>query len=230
MQGSSENATVLPTSLQTEKKTTFRVISYDVILSWRTAYWKGHPLWLLSHWEPTCHAADMTLFECSVYMWSELQRAPQMTKWLEVSKQPTNRLSSSRQEAGSSRGAALSHLPAALAASPPHHSNHVWWCAQLHAGRLFWFQPVWHICCLSRCVVPVCEPSATGANVLLILPSVFANRAHAYKQASMVHIVRKVRRPYKTLRAPVPLVSQAINPAANVWCVGRRMWVLCIIC
>lgn len=26
-------------------------------------YWKRHPLWLLSHWEPTCHMADMTLFE-----------------------------------------------------------------------------------------------------------------------------------------------------------------------
>lgn len=54
-------------------------------------YWKGHPLWLLSHWEPTCHTADMTLFECDVYMWSELQWAPQMTKWLGVPKQPTNR-------------------------------------------------------------------------------------------------------------------------------------------
>lgn len=41
--------------------------------------------------------------------------------------------------------------------SLPRHSSHVWWCAQLRAGRLFWFQPVWHICCLSRCVVPVCR-------------------------------------------------------------------------
>lgn len=56
-----------------------------------TEYWKGHPLWLLSHWEPTCHKADMTLFELSVHMWSELQQAPRMTKWLGVSKQPTNR-------------------------------------------------------------------------------------------------------------------------------------------
>lgn len=56
-----------------------------------TVYWKGHRLWLLSHCEPTCHTADMTLFECSAYMWSELQQAPQMTKWLGVSKQPTNR-------------------------------------------------------------------------------------------------------------------------------------------
>lgn len=100
--------------------------------------------------------------------------------------------------------------------SLPHHSNHVWWCAQLHAGRLFWFQPVWHICCLSRCVVPACEPSATGANAPLVLLSVFTNRARAYKQASMVHIVWKVRRPYETLRAPAQLVSQAINPAASV--------------
>lgn len=103
-------------------------------------------------------------------------------------------LSSSRQEAGSSRGAALSHLPAALAASPPHHSNRVWWCAQLHAGRLFWFQPVWHICCLSCCVAPVCELSATGANVFLIPLSVFTG-TRASKQASMVHVVREVRRP-----------------------------------
>lgn len=32
-------------------------------------YWKGHPLWLLCHWQSTCQAADLTLFECSVYMW-----------------------------------------------------------------------------------------------------------------------------------------------------------------
>lgn len=55
-----------------------------------TVYWKGHPLRLLSHWEPTCHMADMTLSECSGCMWSALHWAPQMTKWLGVSKQPTN--------------------------------------------------------------------------------------------------------------------------------------------
>lgn len=109
-----------------------------------------------------------------------------------------------------------------------HHSDHVWWCAQLHVGRLFWFQLVWHICCLSRCVVPVCELSATGANVSPILLSVFTNRARAYKQASMLHVMWWVRRPYETLRAPVQLVSPAINPTKNVWCAGCRMCVLCI--
>lgn len=75
----------------------FRIMSNDVILSQYSMhfcshmYWKGHPLWLLSHREPTCHAADMTLFECDMYIWSELQRATQMTEWLECQSNPTNR-------------------------------------------------------------------------------------------------------------------------------------------
>lgn len=101
----------------------------------------------------------------SAYMWSELQQAPLMTKWLGVSKQPTNRPVLSQRRC--------------LVSSAS--SNHVWWCGQLHAGRLFWFQPVWHICCLSNCVVPVWELSSTGANTLLILLSAFANRVRAYK-------------------------------------------------
>lgn len=93
------NHTALPTSLQAEKKTTQELSQWCHMMLFclsalrictHAVYWKGHRLWLLSHWEPTCHTADMTLFECSVYMWSELQQA-QMTKWLGVSKQPTNR-------------------------------------------------------------------------------------------------------------------------------------------
>lgn len=148
----------------------------------------------------------------SVYMWSELQQAPLMTKWLGVSKQPTNRPVLSQTGSWEQQRRCL-----VSSAS----GNHVWWCAQLHAGRLFWFQPVWHICCLSRCVVPVWELSATGAKAPLILLSVFTNRARAYKQASMVHIMWKVRRPYETMRAPVRLVSQAINPLCK--CVVCRL-------
>lgn len=60
----------------------FRMMSYDVILSLHTVHLysqcieKDIPFRLLSHWEPTCHTADMTLFECDVRIWSELQRAP----------------------------------------------------------------------------------------------------------------------------------------------------------
>lgn len=192
-----------------------------------TVYWKGHRLWLLSHWEPTCHTADMALFECGAYMWSELQRAPpddKVTRGVKAAYKQACPLPDRKLGAAEA-------LPCLICQqrSLPHHSNRVWWCAQLHAGRLFWFQPVWHICCLSRCVVPVCELSATGANAPLVLLSVFTNRARAHKQASMVHVVWKVRRPYETLREPVQLVSQAINlPAKCVVCVGCRMGVLCI--
>lgn len=136
---------------------------------------------------------------------------PHMTKWLECQSGPQTGLSFSRQEAGSSRGAALSHLPAALAASLPHHWERVWWCAQVHAGRLIWFHPLWHICCLSCCVVPVCEPSTTGANVPLMLPFMFTNRPLAYKLAGMVCNVWKVRRPEEMRRASVRLVLRAIT-------------------
>lgn len=79
-----------------------------------TVYWKGHGLWLLSHWEPTCHPADMTLFECSTYMWSEQRKSTPHDKVTRgVIAAYKQGLSSPRQEAGSSRGAALSHLPAA---------------------------------------------------------------------------------------------------------------------
>lgn len=54
-------------------------------------YWRGHPPWLLSHWEPTCHRADVTLFECSVYIWSEPQPTPPHDKLTWVSNRPTNR-------------------------------------------------------------------------------------------------------------------------------------------
>lgn len=152
----------------------------------------------------------------SVYMWSELRRAPLMTKWLGVSKQPTNRpvLSSTGSWEQQRRCLVSSHL------------NHIWWCAQLRAGRLFWFQPVWHICCLSRCIVPIWELGATGANAPLILLSVCTNRACAYKQASMVHIMWKVRRPCETLCAPAWLVSRALSCSANVWRVGCWIGVL----
>lgn len=63
-------------------------------------------------------------------------------------------LSSPRQEAASRGGAASSHLPAHLMVSTR------------HAGQLFWFQPVWHICCLSRCVVAVWELSSIRTALL----------------------------------------------------------------
>lgn len=78
-------------------------------------------------------------------------------------------LSSPRQEAASRGGAALSHLPAHLMASTR------------HAGQLFWFQPVWHICCLSHCVVAVWELSSIRTALLF------------YKQGSRctVHITER---------------------------------------
>lgn len=135
---------------------------------------------------------------------------PHMTKWFECQRGPQTGLSFPRQEAGSSRGAGLSQLPAVLAASLPHRHKRVWWCARVRAGRLIWSQPPWHICCLSCCVVPVCEPSTTGANVLLMLPFMFTNRALTYKLASVVGVVWKVRRPEQTPCASARLLLRAV--------------------
>lgn len=193
---------------------------------------KDNRLRLLSRWEPTCHTADMTLFECGVYMWSELQRAPRVTKWLGVSKQPTNRpvLSQTgsweqqRRCLVSSASSALCLVTAAM--SDGVHNSVLDGCFDFS------------LCDTSvACHVALCLSaglSATGANAALILLSVFTNRARAYKPAGMVLIMRKVRRPYETLRAPVQPVSQAISPDASVWRVGCGVWVLrikrCIIC
>lgn len=137
-------------------------------------YSKGHPLWLLSHCESTCHTADMTLFECTVYMWWELQRAAHMTKWLVVSMQPTNRPVLSQTGSWEQQRRCLVSSASSVrlfAVSLPRHSAHVWRRARLRAGRLFWFS----LCDTSvACHIALC-PSVSWArpvqNVLLV-PSV----------------------------------------------------------
>lgn len=176
-----------------------------------TVYWKGHPLWLLSHWEPTCHTADMTLFECSVYMWSELQQAPKMTKWLGVSKQPTNRPVLLQTGSWEQQRRCLVSSASSARCLP---------ASSQQPCLMVCTTPCWTAVLISVCdtsvachvVLSVCELSAMRANVLLIPLFVFTNRARTYKQASMVCIVWKVRRSCELLCAPVQLVPQAINP------------------
>lgn len=95
-----------------------------------TAYWKGHCPWLLSHWEPTCQLADMTLFECVCVHMIRAAASTTYDKVTRVSKQPTNRPVLSQTGSWEQQRRCL-----VSSAS----SNHVWWCAQLYSGRLFWF-------------------------------------------------------------------------------------------
>lgn len=214
------------------------MMSYDVILSWRAVHLYSHsvlkrtsPLAVVSLGAYLSHGWCDALWMRRVHVIRAAASAPhdKVTRGVKAAYKQACPLPDRKLGAAEA-------LPCLICQqrSLPRHSSHVWWCAPLRAGRLFWFQPVWHICCLSRCVVPVCGLRATGANAALILLSVFTNRARAYKPASMVHIMRKVRRPYETLHAPVLQVPQAINPDASVWCVGCRVWVLgikrCIIC
>ena len=204
-------------------------MSYDVILSSQTLQLYSHGILKRTSPFGCCLFGSLPVTQL---IWHSLnatctcdQSSSERPTWqsdCECQSSLQTGLSSRRQEAGSSRGAALSHLPAALAASLPHHSNHVWWCAQLQAGRLFWFQPVWHICCVSCCVVPVCELSATGARVLRI-SFVHVYRACTYKQAG--HGTHGVEG-QEASRAPVQLLSRAINPHCLLGCVGSRLWVL----
>lgn len=117
--------------------------------------------------------------------------------------------------------------------SPPHHSSHVWWRARLHAGRLFWFQPVWHICCLSRCVVRLsARLSATGANVLLILLSVFTNRGSRLQTGQ--HGTHRVEGQEALRDITCTCAAGVTSHQSCSKCAGWRVWVLrikrCIIC
>lgn len=145
----------------------------------------------------------------SAYMWSELQQEPLMTKWLGVSKRPTNRPVLSQR-----------HCLVSSASS-----NHVWWCGQLHAGRLFWFQPVWHICCLSDCVVPVWELCSTGANALLILPSVLTNRVRALTKTGQ-HGTHGQQALWDTWICTCVAGDMNYHRSADVWRTGFGMLVL----
>lgn len=182
-------------------------------------YWKGHPLWLLSHWEPTCHTADMTPFECNVYMWSELQRAPQMTKWLGVSKQPTNRPVLFQTGSWEQQRRCLVSSASSARCLP---------ASSQQPCLMVCTTPCWTAVLISACVTHLLlvmlrcaclRAEHDRGKCTFSSPSVHVYRAHAYKQASMVRIMWKVRRPYETLRAPVQPLSQAINPlcALQVW-------------
>ena len=73
-------------------------------------------------------------------------------------------LSSLRQDAGSRTATASPRLPAALLFTGAMSDG------TRHAGWALWFQAVWHICCLSHCVVHVCEPDTTRAALLVPAP------------------------------------------------------------
>jgi len=177
-----------------------------------TEYWKGHPFWLLSHWEPTCHAADMTLFECSVYMWSELQRAPQMTKWLRVSKQPTNRpvlfqTGSWEQQRRCLVSSASSTrcLPASSQQTCLMVCTSPCWMADLISAC------VTHLLLVTSCRALSVSRARPGPMCFSSLLSSLQTGARVHKQASMIRVVQRVRGAVEAQRASVQLMPWAIT-------------------
>lgn len=185
------------TYFQNWKMTTqraFRMMSSAVILSLRAVRcshsvdWRGHPLWLLSRWEPTCQPTDMTLFECCV------------CRDQSSSKHPDDKVTRSvkaahRQEAGSSSGA-----PCLICQQ----LNHVWWCSRL---------PLWTAVLISARVthlLPVtlrCARAERDRGECAARPSV-----RVYKQGEQTgqhgtHCVGG-RGGHETQRAPVQPVTQ----------------------
>lgn len=140
-------------------------------------YWKGHPLWLLWHWESTCHAADLTLFECSVYMWWALT-------W-----QSDSSVRAAHKQAcplSDRKLGAAEALLVSSASSAPCPCLITQTCLMVCTTVRVWIRPAWHICCLSECVVLVCEwvcPGQMCTSLCLIL-SVLTNRAHVNQPAS----------------------------------------------
>lgn len=126
-------------------------------------YWKGHRLWLLSHREPTCQPADMTLFECERV---HVIRAASEHRWWQSDWGCQGGLQTFPSVSPDRKLGAAEALPCLICQQP----------ARLmvrttpRAGRLFWFQPVWHICCLSRRVESLAWP---GEDARLIHPLSF---------------------------------------------------------
>lgn len=157
-------------------------------------YWKGHRLWLLSHWEPTCQPADVTLFECERV---HVIRAASEHRWWQSDWGCQGGLQTFPTVSPDRKLGAAEALPCLICQQPARLMVR----ATLRAGRLFWFQPVWHICCLSRRVESSAWP---GDDARLIRLFSFYTQSSSL-QTSTVRTIWKVRgeglmRPYNHLR------------------------------
>lgn len=222
IRGSAENDTGLLTSFPDWRRTTpeqsdhsewhYMIwFSYPLHICTHTVYTRGHPPWLLSLWDPTFHTADLRLFEYTVYIWSELQQAPQMTKWLRVS-ESTNRpvlfqTGSWEQQrhclvssANSSRSLPTSsQQPCLMVCTTP------CWTAVLISAC------VTHLLLVTLCCA--CLQVKRDLSKCASHPSVHVYRLGLSSQTGQHgrHHVEG-QRPNNKFCAPMQLVSQAINP------------------
>lgn len=163
-------------------------MSYDVILSWRAVHLYSHrvlkrtsPLAVVSLGVYLSHGWYDTLWIQHTHVIRAVASTPddKVTRSVKAAYKQACPLPDRKLGATEALPCLICQqrsLPRLLVTATMSDSVH-----NSHAGRLFWFQPVWHICCLSRCVVPVCKLSPTQANVFLIHLSLFTNRACAWK-------------------------------------------------